>query len=166
MRTSGVEKNNRRFVRKFQLRRFQATLFEGVNIIAFSEEIKSTDKDDIRSWQQVEILPFLQSIYVQHSLIIACTLRQHMLACFRISCVLHLHFQIVMRVLFVSDDNIKTYTTAVIKNINSLFDFRIRNFCNRCLQHFFKQVLTDTRITHNLFEKKIMTNSQVIKFWR
>ena len=62
MRTSSVEKDDGRFVRKFQLRRFQAALFEGIDIISFSEEIKRTNKDDVRSWQQVEILPFLQSI--------------------------------------------------------------------------------------------------------
>ena len=49
VRTSGVEKDNSRFIRKFQLRCFQAALFEGINIIAFSEKIKSTDKDDVGS---------------------------------------------------------------------------------------------------------------------
>ena len=59
VRTSSIEKDNRRFVRKFQLRRFQAALFEGINIIAFSEEIKRTDKNDVRSRQQVKVLALL-----------------------------------------------------------------------------------------------------------
>ena len=50
VRTSGVEKDDGRFIRKFQLRRLQTALFEG--IVAFSEKIKSTDKDDVGSRQE------------------------------------------------------------------------------------------------------------------
>ena len=50
VRTCGVEKDNRRFIWKFQLWRFQAALFEGLDIISFSEEVKRTDKDDVGSW--------------------------------------------------------------------------------------------------------------------